>query len=79
VYQFQLWHYGQLKLVVDGFSVYDGQQGNFQQKFVPLALAAGRHRLTLTGRTASDVKLRILFGGPGAVSLSGKTFRHQTR
>jgi hypothetical protein len=79
VYQFQVWHYGQLKLLVDGLAVYDGQQGNFKQKFAPVSLAAGRHRVTVTGRTASDVKLRILFGGPGAVSLHGKQFKHQTR
>jgi hypothetical protein len=79
VYQFQVWHFGQLKLTVDGTAVYDGQQGNFKQKFVPVALAAGRHRLTISGRTASDVKLRILFGGPGTMSLNGKQFKHQTR
>jgi uncharacterized protein (TIGR03790 family) len=79
VYQFQVWHYGQLKLNVDGVSLYDGQQGNFRQKFLPVALAAGRHRLSFSGRAGSEVRLRILFGGPGALSLNGKTFRHQTR
>jgi uncharacterized protein (TIGR03790 family) len=79
VYQFQAWHYGQLKISVNGTVIYEGDQGNFKQKYLPLALAAGRHRLTLTGRTASDVKLRILFGGPGAMSLNGRMFRHQTR
>jgi hypothetical protein len=79
VYQFQVWHYGQLKLSVDGVSLYDGQQGNFKQKFLPVALAPGRHRLSFSGRAGSEVRLRILFGGPGALSLNGKTFRHQTQ
>lgn len=79
VYQFQVWHYGQMKLNVDGVSLYDGQQGNFKQKFLPVALAPGRHRLSFSGRAGSEVKLRILFGGPGALSLNGKTFQHQTR
>lgn len=79
VYQFQVWHYGQFKLSVDGVSLYDGQQGNFKQKFLPVALAPGRHRLSFSGRAGSEVRLRILFGGPGALSLNGKTFRHQTR
>jgi uncharacterized protein (TIGR03790 family) len=79
VYQFQLWHYGDLKLAVNGVSLYDGQQGDYRQKFVPVALAPGRHRLSFSGRTASNVKLRILFGGPGTLSLDGKRFRHQTR
>jgi hypothetical protein len=42
-------------------------------------LAPGRHRLSFSGRTASNVKLRILFGGPGSLSLDGKRFRHQTQ
>jgi len=79
VYQFQVWHYGQFKLSVDGVSLYDGQQGNFKQKFLPVALAPGRHRLSFSGRAGSEVRLRILFGGPGALSLNGKMFRHQTR
>ena len=76
VYQFQLWHYGDAKLSIDGHTLYDGQKGDYSQKFVPVALAAGMHRLTLTGRTANDVKLRILFGGPGATSLSRDRFVH---
>lgn len=79
VYQFQLWHFGELKLSVDGVSLYDEKQGNYSQKYVPVALAAGRHRLSFSGRVTNNVKLRILFGGPGALSLDGKMFRHQIR
>ncbi len=79
VYQFQLWHHGELKLSVDGVPLYSSEQGSFTQQVVPTALAAGVHRLSVTGRSGADVKLRILFGGPGALSLDGKSFRHQAR
>ena len=76
VYQFQIWHYGELKLIVDGQTLFDGKEGDYTQKFMATALAAGKHRLTVNGRTASNLNLKILFGGPGAVSLNGATFRH---
>ena len=44
-----------------------------------LALAKGLHRLSVSGRTAANTRLRILFGGPGALSLNGRTFRHPPR
>ncbi len=76
VYQFQVWHFGDLKLTVDSSVVYNVQGGDYTQKFAPVSLAAGKHRLTIAGRTAEDTRLRILFGGPGALSLNGATFRH---
>jgi hypothetical protein len=76
VYQFQVWHTGELKLSVDGQALHNVAMGDNAQKFLPVALAPGLHRLTVTGRTAADVKLRILFGGPGARSLSSETFLH---
>lgn len=79
LYQFQLWHYGDLKLTVDNTVLYPSQQGNYTQKFVPVALAAGKHRLTVSGTTGGSVKLRILFGGPGSLSLSGTAFQHEVR
>jgi hypothetical protein len=79
VYQFQLWHHAELKLNVDGVSLYSSEEGSFTQKFVPTALAAGVHRLSVSGRSGTEVKLRILFGGPGALSLDGKNFRHVAR
>jgi hypothetical protein len=79
LYQFQVWHYGQLRLSVDGVLQYDEKQGNFTQKYLPVGLAKGRHRLTFSGTSSNNVKLRILFGGPGALSLNGRQFKHQTR
>lgn len=77
VYQFQVWHLADLKLSVDGVVLYSSLRGDYTQKFVPVVLARGQHRLTVSGTSASDVKLRLLFGGPGSLSLSGSTFRHQ--
>ncbi len=76
LYQFQLWHYGELKLTVDGTVLYNEPKGNNTEKFLPVALAAGTHRLTVSGKAADDLTLRILFGGPGTHSLNGTTFRH---
>jgi len=78
VYQFQVWHYGDLKLSVDGKSQYLGQKGSYEQRFIPVSLAKGMHRLTVSGRASSDPRMRILFGGPGTLSLDGKKFRHQS-
>jgi hypothetical protein len=76
VYQFQLWHRGELELAVDGLTIYRSRDGKFEQKFVPVNLAAGLHRVRIAGRTGKDSNLRILFGGPGARALDGKTFQH---
>jgi len=76
VYQFQLWHYGELELQVDGAPIYRAKDGKYLQKFALVNLAAGMHRLTVTGRTGKDARLRILFGGPGAAPLEGQRFRH---
>lgn len=76
IYQFQVRHYGELKLSVDNVLQYNGAKGNYDQQFAAVALAAGRHQLTVTGRAGDDLKLQILYGGPGTVSLSGTTFKH---
>jgi len=76
VYQFQLWHFGELELQVDGAPIFRAKDGKYDQKFALVNLAAGMHRLTVSGRTAKDVRLRILFGGPGAAPLNGQRFRH---
>jgi len=80
VYQFQLWHTGSLALAVDGKTLYGVKEGNYDTlRYVPVALAEGQHRLTVGGRAAANTRLRILFGGPGAVSLNGRVFRHPAR
>lgn len=76
VYQFQIWNYGELELQVDGTPIFRSKNGKYEQKFAPVNLAAGMHRLTVSGRTAKTVHLRILFGGPGAAPLEGQRFRH---
>ena len=76
MYQFQVRHFGELKIGVDNLGLYNNQRGDFTEKFVPVCLAAGKHRLTVVGKASDDVRLRILFGGPGSLSLNGTTFRH---
>jgi hypothetical protein len=76
VYQFQLWHHGELTLPVDDKTLYTAREGDYTLKYVPVPLAKGQHRLIIGGRTGGDTKLRILFGGPGAQSLNGSRFRH---
>ncbi len=63
-YQFQLWHDGEFKLAVDGRTLYQGKPTRGRERFVPVALAAGLHRLKVVGLTGPDARLLILFGGP---------------
>ena len=37
IYQFQVWHTGQLKLAIDGQTIYEGSEGNYRQRFAPVA------------------------------------------
>jgi hypothetical protein len=76
VYQFVAQHTGQLKLSVDGHALYDNAQGANTLAYVPVALAKGLHRLTVTGRTGGDMKLKLQFGGQGTQMLSRDRFVH---
>jgi hypothetical protein len=76
VYQFQFWHTGGLSLAIDDKVFYNAKEGDYTLRYVVAALAKGQHRLTVAGQTGNDTKLRILFGGPGAQSLTGTRFRH---
>ncbi len=75
-YQFQIWHTGELKLSIDGTTIYEGADGDFRERFAPVALAANLHYLKITGQASDRPKLRVLFGGPGSRSLDGDKFRH---
>ncbi len=76
VYQFHVGHSGQLKLSIDGHTLYQSAKGDNSRQFVPVALAKGMHRLTITGRTGSDMKLKLQFGGPGALFVGRDRFLH---
>jgi len=76
VYQFQIYHFGECKLSIDGHVQYQAETGDGAQRFVPVNLGKGMHRLTITGNTGREPKLRVMFGGPGAKNISGDTFRH---
>ena len=75
-YQFQIAHYGDVKLSVDGHTLYAAQDGDYKLRFMAEALAAGIHRVTISGTAGQDPKLTVRFGGQGTRSLSGEEFRH---
>ena len=75
IYQFQLHHTGDLRLLVDGTEFYKGD-GKLGWQYVPVNLARGGHRLEISGTVGTPPQLLIRFGGPGAVSLNGKVFQH---
>ena len=45
-------------------------------RMVPVALAAGMHRLDVQGTAHGKLKLGLRFGGPGALSVGAPRFRH---
>ncbi len=76
IYQFQVWHTGELKLTVDGTTILPAATGKFRERFAPVMLAAALHYLKITGRAGDPSSLRVLFGGPGTRSLDAAVFRH---
>jgi hypothetical protein len=76
VYQFQVAHSGALRLMVDGRPLYSAAKGDGGLQFVPVSLARGTHRVSLTGDSGKDSKLRVLFGGQGTHSIGRERFRH---
>lgn len=77
-YQFHLRHGMQLLLKIDDHPVYeaDGEQPTLD--YVPLALAAGRHKLELTGTTAADPRFDIRFGLRGVQRFKPSDMNHDT-
>jgi hypothetical protein len=77
VYQFQI-HGGAAKAVkVDGV-VQDWPRGK-EWWFVPVALKAGLHHLTIEGTGGDNLRLEIRFGGRGAQRMDGARFQHVER
>jgi hypothetical protein len=77
VYQFQIRYTGNLKLAVDQRLLHEGSDGDHRQIFLPVALAPGLHRLRISAKGASDLKLQLRYGGRGTQSLDGERFRHR--
>jgi hypothetical protein len=77
VHQFQIRYTGELKLAVDQRLLHHGKEGDYRQIFLPVALAPGQHRLRISAKSASDLKLEIRYGGQGTRSLDGERFRHR--
>ena len=86
-YQFQLWHDGDSEtggrrphaVRRQGWDRSERKTGTDRERFVPIALAEGLHRLKVVGRAGPKMRLRILFGGQGTLSLDGARFRHTSR
>ena len=78
VYQFQM--HGNVKL--DALTV-DGVKQSWPRGkewwFVPVNLAKGLHRVSITGHGVDAPTLDVRFGGPGAARLDGRRFRHLRR
>ena len=75
IYQFQVVHDGDVSITVDEQKLYEGRRRNLERHFLPIALAAGVHRLSISGRAGPQVALQLTFGGQGTTSLDGATFR----
>ena len=74
VYQLQVRAYGELVLEVDSTVVAElaGDEG---WQLLPVALAAGTHKLTVRGVAAGKPRLNLRFGGAGALSVGAERFR----
>jgi len=74
VYQFQVYPYAKLTLQVDSTVLAELTAGECQ--LLPIALAAGTHKLTVHGVAPEKPRLSLRFGGPGALSVGADRFRH---
>lgn len=79
VYQFAFGYMGQLSIAVDGHLVYKGnvpEQASVPWFYVPVTLAAGTHRVEIVGQGGKYRRLEMRFGGPGALLIGKRNFRH---
>lgn len=76
LYQFHLRHALQLELAVDDLPIYKSDAKQPTLDYAPIALAAGRHKLTLTGKLTGPPQLDIRFGLRGVQRLKPSTLKH---
>lgn len=67
VYQVQVWFSGKMTVRMDDQSLTLPEGKDW--RFVPVALAAGMHKLTVEGEATSSREMDIRFGGPGSAYL----------
>lgn len=75
LYQFHLRHALQLELAVDDHPLYKTDVKQSTLDYVPIALAAGRHKLTLTGKLTGPPQLDVRFGLRGVQRLKPSTLK----
>jgi hypothetical protein len=76
VYQFQLRGSTPVEVAVDERVLSCSVVNTGAVTYLPVALAAGTHKLTVKGRAGSQATLEIGFGGPGTPSAGADRFRH---
>lgn len=74
VYQFQVRPAGEMTVAVDGREI--GRAPGGRWTMLPVHLAQGPHRLTVTGVFEGRPSMDIRFGGPGAAPLDAERFSH---
>jgi hypothetical protein len=76
LYQFHLRHALQLDLAIDDRPILKTDAKQPTLDYVPIALAAGRHKLTLTGKLTGPPQLDIRFGLRGVQRLKPSALKH---
>lgn len=76
LYQFHLRHALQLELAVDDRPIYKTDAKQPTLDYAPIALAAGRHKLTLTGKLTGPPQLDVRFGLRGVQRLKPSALKH---
>jgi hypothetical protein len=74
--QFQVRYTGDIKLTVDRELLLDGKDGDYEQIFLPVALAPGLHRLQIEGRADKNTLMQVRYGSEGTHSIDGRRFQH---
>lgn len=75
VYQFHIRFVGQLTIKVDGQTIDQFTSENAFTRIIPVVLAAGAHRVELTGVTGPQAKLEAQFGNQGVTPMGAPLFR----
>lgn len=76
VYQFQVRYTGKLAVRVDGRVLHSGESPGHDLFYLPVSLAAGPHRLEISGQSGNPALAEIRFGCRGLTAMGAPTFKH---
>jgi hypothetical protein len=76
LYQFQIEFSGEAEIFIDGKSQAAMKATRPNLVYMPLALAAGAHRLELRGKLDDAKRLSVSFGNRGTQQVTGELFHH---